>query len=182
MNKVVRDILITLVIAVVIFFLLHLTLQSFVVFEQCMEPNFYEGERILVNKAVYWFHEPERGDVVILHPPFNPDLVYIKRIIAIPGDTVEITGGVVYVNGQPLDESEYIMEPPNYTFPLTTIPEGEYFVLGDNRNNANDSHTGWTVPEENIIGKAWLTFWPISEWDVIDHYPLADQLESPEDE
>lgn len=182
MKRIIRDVLITLALAAVLFLILHLTLQSFVVYETCMEPNFYEGERILVNKAAYWFGEPERGDVVILHPPFNPELVYIKRVIALPGDTVEVREGVVYVNGFPLDETDYIMEPPAYTYPLTTVPEGEYFVLGDNRNNANDSHRGWTVPEDNIVGKAWLTFWPLSAWEVIDHYPLADQLESPSDE
>ncbi len=176
MRPLFRDILITLALAVVIFFLLHITLQSFVVVESCMEPNFYEGERLLVNKVVYHFHDPGRGDVIILHPPFDPELVYIKRIIALPGDTVEVKDGAVYVNGTKLDEP-YIKEPPAYTFPLTEIPEDEYFVLGDNRNNANDSHRGWTVPRENIVGKAWLSFWPLSEWGVVHHYPLEEQLE-----
>jgi signal peptidase I len=181
MKTLLRDILITLILAVVIFFLLHLALQSFVVVEYCMEPNFHEGDRLLVNKVTYRFHEPERGDVIILHPPFDPDLVYIKRIIALPGDTVEVKDGTVYVNGTKLDEP-YIKEPPTYTLPLTEIPEGEYFVLGDNRNNANDSHYWGTVPRENIIGKAWIVFWPPSEWEVVDHYPLEKQLAGSADE
>jgi len=172
-----RDILITLILAIVIFFLLQVTVQSFIIVERCMEPEFQEGERLLVNKVVYYFHEPERGDVIILHPPFNPEAVYIKRIIALPGDTVEVKEGAVYVNGIELDEP-YIKEPPTYTYDQEEIPENEYFVLGDNRNNANDSHKGWTVPRQNIIGKAWLSFWPLKEWGLVPRYPLQEQLAS----
>jgi len=170
-----RDTVITLVLALVIFLLLQATVQSFIVVEHCMEPGFQEGERLLVNKVVYHFHEPERGDVIILHPPFDSKAVYIKRIIALPGDTVEVKMGAVYVNGSKLDEP-YIKEPPSYNFLETKIPKNEYFVLGDNRNNANDSHKGWTVPRQNIIGKAWLSFWPPKEWGLTAHYPLQEQL------
>jgi len=172
-----REILITLISAIVIFFLLQTTVQSFIIVEHCMEPNFHEGERLLVNKVVYYFHEPERGDVIILHPPSNPKAIYIKRLIALPGDTVEVKGGAVYINGTKLDEP-YIKEPPAYTFHQKKIHENEYFVLGDNRNNANDSHNGWTVPRQNIIGKAWLSFWPPGEWGLVPHYPLQEQLAS----
>ena len=142
-----------------------------------MEPNFYEGERLLVNKVVYHFTEPKRGDVIILHPPLAPEAVYIKRVIALPGDSIEVKNGSVYVNGTKLSEP-YIKEPPAYTFHLTEIPENEYFVLGDNRNIANDSHNGWTVPKENIIGKAWLSIWPPDKWGLTAHYPLQEQLAS----
>jgi len=180
MRKIFLEVLITLAVAVAIFFLLQATLQSFVIVERCMEPELQEGERVLVNKVVYNFHEPERGDVIILHPPFNPDLVYIKRVIALPGDTVEVKDGAVYVNGTELDEP-YLKEPPTYTYAEKKIPENEYFVLGDNRNNANDSHRGWTVPSENIIGKAWIIFWPPSEWGMVHHHPLEEQLDSSSD-
>jgi len=175
MRTFIREILVTLILAIVIFFLLQATLQSFIIVECCMEPEFQEGERLLVNKVVYHFHEPERGDVIILHPPLNPKAVYIKRIIALPGDTVEVKTGAVYVNGSKLDEP-YIKEPPTYTFHQKKIPENEYFVLGDNRNNANDSHNGWTVPHQNIIGKAWLSFWPPREWGLVPRYSLQEQL------
>ncbi len=174
MKTILRDILITLAIAVAIFLLLRATLQSYVVLQRCMEPNYQEGDRLLVNKAVYWFREPERGDVIILDPPFETEEVYIKRLIAIPGDTVEVKDGAVYINGTAIDES-YIEESPTYTFPLTEIGEGEYFVLGDNRNNANDSHVWGTVPRDNIIGKAWLVFWPLSSWGLAHSYPLEEQ-------
>ena len=82
--------------------------------------------------------------------------------------------GAVYVNGSQLDEP-YIKTSPNYTFSQQKILENEYFVLGDNRNNSNDSHNGWTVPRQNIIGKAWLSIWPPSEWRLVPSYPLQDE-------
>jgi signal peptidase I len=176
MKTILRDIAITLGIALIIFFALRTTVQAYKVVETCMEPNYVEGEWILASKATYWFHEPERGDVIILHPPFDTEEVYIKRLIGLPGDTVEIKGGVVYIDGIALEEP-YIKEAPSYTFPLTELGEDEYFVLGDNRNNANDSHTGWTTTREDIIGKAWFSYWPPSEWGGADNYPLGDQLE-----
>jgi signal peptidase I len=177
MKAILREIGITLILAIVIFLILQATVQSFVIVEHCMEPEFYEGERLLVNKVVYYFTEPERGDVIILHPPLAINAIYIKRIIAIPGDSVEVKDGAVYVNGSELDEP-YVRNPPSYTFNMIVVPEDEYFVLGDNRNIANDSHKGWTLPRENIVGKAWLTFWPPSEFGFVVHYPLEEQLAS----
>jgi signal peptidase I len=178
MKALLREIALTLILAIVIFLLLQATVQSFVIVEHCMEPGFHEGERLLVNKVVYHFTEPKRGDVIILHPPLAPQLIYIKRLIALGGDSVEVKDGAVYVNGIKLDERAYVKEPPSYTFSLMEVPENEYFVLGDNRNNANDSHKGWTVPRENIIGKAWFSFWPPSEWGLVANYPLDEQLAS----
>jgi signal peptidase I len=175
MRPLFRDILIALAVVAVVFLLLHITLQSFRIYEYCMEPNFHEGERVLVNKMIYHFTDPKRGDVIVLHPPFDPKVVFIKRIIALPGDTVEVKDGAVYVKGVRLDEPYAVA--PTYTFPLTEIPEGEYFVLGDNRNNANDSVDWGTVPRENIVGKVWLRYWPLGEWGFVHHYPLKDQLE-----
>jgi len=142
-----------------------------------MEPSFEEGQRLLVNKAVYRFREPQRGDIIVFHPPTSQRTAYIKRIIAVPGDTVEIKEGVVYINGSELYEP-YIEDPPDYTFDEQEIPANNYFVLGDNRNNSNDSHHDWTVKGEDIIGKAWISFWPLNEWGLVPHYPLQEQLPS----
>jgi signal peptidase I len=177
MKKVLLEVAIVLAAALVIFFTLRATVQAYKILETCMEPNYVEGEWILASKASYWFGEPERGDVIILHPPFNPDLVYIKRLIGLPGDTVEVKNGAVYLNGIALEEP-YIKEAPTYTFPLTELGDDEYFVLGDNRNNANDSHRGWTITREDIIGKAWFSYWPTSEWGWGESYPLDEQLET----
>jgi signal peptidase I len=139
-----------------------------------MEPSLHDGQRLLINKAVYFFREPEAGEVIVFKAPKNPRDEYIKRIVASPGNTVEIKMGVVYVNGSPLDEP-YIKDQPSYTLQAKKVPENEYFVLGDNRNNSNDSHKGWTVPRQNIVGKAWLVIWPPGQWGLVTSYPLAEQ-------
>ena len=175
-----REILVIIILAIVIFVGLQFVVQDYIIREYSMVPSLQEGERVLVNKVVYKLHEPEMGDVIVFRPPppysseANP---FIKRIVALPGDTVEIKKGSVYVNGSELDEP-YIMQPPNYTFQEQKVPEDNYFVLGDNRNSSNDSHTGWTVPRQNIIAKAWLSIWPPGEWGLVTHYPLQEQLVS----
>jgi len=171
-----RQILVVVLIAVGIFFLLQATVQSFVVVGSSMMPSYEDGQRLLVNKVFYRIGEPEMGDAIVFHPPTSQRVDYIKRVIAGPGDTVEIDDGVVYVNDVAISEP-YIMEYPRYTMSRKTVPENEYFVLGDNRNNSNDSHTGWTVQREAIIGKVWISVWPPA---LIPDYNLAEQLSAAE--
>ena len=171
MRPFLRQILIVILVAVGVFFLLQGTVQSFVVVGCSMEPSFEEGQRLLVNKVVYRLREPQMGEVIVFHPPTNQRVDFIKRIIAVPGDTVEVKGGIVYVNDLAIDEP-YIKAHPSYTVHQKEIPEGEYFVLGDNRNNSNDSHTGWTAKRDDIIGRAWFSIWPPGP---IPHYPLPEQ-------
>ena len=116
-----------------------------------------------------------RGDVVIFRAPDGRPEDFIKRIIAIPGDMVEVKNRAVFINGVELDET-YIQSPPNYTVSKLEVPKKNYFVLGDNRNYSNDSHHGWFLPRENIIGKAWLSTWPPDDWGVVPNYPLEEQL------
>ena len=177
-----REILWALILAGVIFFTLQITVQSFVIVGPSMEPGLQPEQRLLISKIAYAFHEPERGDVIVFHTPDGQQADYIKRIIALPGESVEIEEGVVYIhqngNVYPLDEP-YIKEPPNHDFRGDIIPEDEYFVLGDNRNNSEDSRNNWTVEREDIIGKAWLLIGLLSgEWGVVPNYPLEEQLAS----
>jgi len=174
MKAFLRDTVMTLIIAVVVFFGLQAAVQSFVIDGPSMTPNFHDGQRILVNKAVYRFHEPERGDVVVFLSPNSQHDDYIKRIIGLPGESVEIIGGTVYIYGGDdnvlsLDEP-YIMKPADKAFKGDTIPDNEYFVLGDNRQNSNDSRLSWTLPRQNIIGKVWLSIWPPDEWELMPDY------------
>lgn len=139
-----------------------------------MNDSLHNGQQIVVNRIAYKLHEPERGDVIVFYPPNNGREEYIKRIIGLPGESVEIKSGTVYIHKKdgtvtPLAES-YIAAPARASYTGETIPDGEYFVLGDNRNNSSDSRGGWTVPFENIIGKAWLTVWPPDDWGLIVNY------------
>jgi len=171
-----RQILAVVLIAVGVFFLLQSTIQSFVVMGSSMTPSYQDGQRLLVNKVFYRIGEPEMGDVIVFQPPISRSVDYIKRIIAEPGDTVEIKDGTVYVNSVPIIEP-YIRARPSYTMSQRTIPENEYFVLGDNRNNSNDSHNGWNVDRDSIVGKVWLSIWPPG---LTPEYNLEEQLASAE--
>ena len=180
MKSFLREILITVVLAVAIFLALQAAIDSVVIPSPSMEPTLEIGQRLIVSKVSYLFHEPERGDIVTFHPPNQPKdaTPLIKRIIGLPGESVEIKDGIVYIhngdgNTLPLDEP-YVAEQARSTFVGDTIPENEYFVLGDNRNNSDDSRRGWTVPQENIIGKAWLTIWPPVQWGLF-HHPAYEE-------
>jgi len=172
-----REIAITTVLALIIFFVIKITIGSFIVVGISMEPSFENGQRLLVSKVVYRLHEPERGDVIVFEPVDNKHVDYIKRIIALPGDTVEVKNGAVYVNGSKLNEP-YINSSPAYTTKEQEIPANSYFVLGDNRNRSNDSHSGWVVPRQNIVGKAWISMWPPDKLGLVPSYPLEVQLVS----
>jgi signal peptidase I len=175
MRAFIKEIAITVLLALSLFFVLRFTIDTVIVIGMSMEPSFHNGQRILVSKVSYRFHEPERGDVIVFQPADKPEGDFIKRIIGIPGDTVEVQDGAVYLNGEKLQEP-YIKNAPRYDFDEMEIPAGSYFVLGDNRNNSNDSHNGWVVPRENIVGKAWVSIWPPGEWGTAPNYPLSRQL------
>ena len=177
MKTFLKEVGITIVIALVIFFVARETIQTYEVFMTSMEPNFHEGQRVVVNKAVYIFGDQERGDVIIFREPNGSKEDFIKRVIGIPGDTVEVKNKDVYVNDTKLVEP-YIMSPPNYTMTKLEIPEEKYFVLGDNRNHSNDSHNNWLVNRDDIHGKAWLSTWPPDFWGVVPDYRLDEQLAS----
>ena len=174
--KALREVGIAVLIAAAVFGVLQLNVQSYTVHYTSMLPGIEEHDWIMVNRASYFFGEPQRGDVIVFDTPQeNPGFTgrherpFIKRIIGLPGDIVEIRAGQVHINGTALNE-EYTAAPANYVLEATRIPENEYFVLGDNRNNSHDSSSGWTVPRENIRGKAWFTYWPPGRLGVIAHY------------
>lgn len=174
MKTFLRDTITTLLLAVVIFIAAQFTVQKIGIISGSMEPTLLIGQQLIMNKVVYKFRDPQRGDIIVFHPPAPHDssgTPFIKRIIGLPGESVELKDGKVYIHkadGTVLLLNEpYIKEPAQYDFVGQKIPENEYFVLGDNRNNSGDSRERWTVPRENIIGEAWLSIWPISRWGIV---------------
>jgi signal peptidase I len=166
------DILETLVLSVVLFVSINMISARIRVDGASMEPTLVSGEYVIVNRLSYRLGSPQQGDIIVFHFPRDPKEEYIKRVIGLPGDEVEVKNGTVYVNGQLLDES-YLKVKMDY-FGTWRVPEGQLFVLGDNRNNSSDSHDWGTVPNDYVVGKAVLVYWPPPAWGLIDHVPLAN--------
>ncbi len=138
-----------------------------------MEPSFFNGEFILTNKIVYKVFEPQRGDVVIFKAPSDKEIDYIKRIIGLPGDTVLLRDGKIYVNGTAIAEP-YLRPGTESSGELflqdgqqATVPEGKYFVMGDNRPHSSDSREFGFIAKEDFIGKAILRYWPFTKFGVV---------------
>ncbi len=136
-----------------------------------MEPTLQINDRLIIEKITYRFQSPDRGDIVVFNPTdalkakdFHD--AFIKRIIGLPGDVVEVKQGQVFCNGTLLTE-DYIDQPPNYEYGPVTVPPDQYLVLGDNRNNSYDSHYWGFVPQEKLIGKAFVRFWPLPRLGVL---------------
>lgn len=192
----VRELAETVILALLIFLLVRAVVQNFQVEGRSMEPTFDSGWYLLVNKAIYWeinldtvhkfvpfidpgedptryiFRGPQRGDVIVFHPPGEngeaSERDFIKRVIGLPGETVEVRDCTVFINGKPLEEP-YLDQPMSGMYGPEVVPAGEYFVMGDNRNNSSDSRSFGPVPADNIIGIGWLTYWPFDVFGLVDN-------------
>jgi signal peptidase I len=181
----------TILLAVLLFLLIRNVVQNFRIDGISMEPNFHNGQFLIVNRFAYcpglhleikpvnidldktWcVRQPRRGDVIVFEYPNDLSRDFIKRVIGLPGDTVEVRGGKVYVNGQVLPEP-FGPNPGSSTYGPVTVGSDEVFVLGDNRNNSSDSRSWGLLPENLIIGKALLSYWPPKYWAVVPHYDLT---------
>jgi signal peptidase I len=197
MKSAIRDIVETLILTAVIFFIVQSVVKNFKVEGSSMEPTLHNEEFLLVDKAVYWslspglvhtifpgvgqvpdgdrvflFHGPQRGDIIVFRYPDDPSRDFIKRVIGVPGDMVEIRGNQVLVNNQSVNEP-YIEAPPHYLMAAQKVAPGNYFVLGDNRNNSSDSHVWGQVAWYYIIGQAWVSYWPLGDWQFFPAAALA---------
>jgi len=135
--------------------------QAFYIPSGSMEPTLMIDDRILVAKFTYRVGSPHRGDVIVFRYPLNPQRDFVKRVIGLPGDRVRLRDGVVYVGKQALSEKAYTIKPDFGNYGPVVVPATQYFVLGDNRNNSEDSRFFGYVPRRNIIGKAVFIYWPL---------------------
>jgi signal peptidase I len=196
----VREIVETLAIALLVFLLIQLVWRNFRVEGSSMEPSIHDGQFLLVERLVYSpgsparflhntigrsaaggklidsiFHAPQRGEIIVFIPPSNPQKDYIKRVIGIGGDKVEIRQGRVYVNDRPLTET-YVLPGGSLSWGPAIVGKDELFVLGDNRGASTDSRVFGMLPMKNVIGKAWLSFWPPWRLGFIRHADLETQV------
>ena len=193
MRAVIRELFETVILVLLIFLVLHLSIQNFRVEGPSMRPTLEAGEYVLVNKLVYLrfnpqelarlvpflevddrtvfpFHAPARGEVIIFQFPRDESRDFVKRVIGMPGDTVEIKQGRVFVNGEPLNEP-YITLSDNGSMAPVRVSQEAYFVMGDNRPASNDSRDWGSVPKEKVIGRAWVSFWPLNRWHALQAFP-----------
>jgi signal peptidase I len=171
-----REIIDTLVLIAAIYSLVNLASARFIVQGPSMQPNFHTGEFLIVSRLNYLLDQPQRGDIVVFHYPGNPEEDYIKRVIGLPGDTVEIRDTLVYVNDVQLDEP-YInepCEPGRCRDEVWTLGLDEYFVMGDNRNHSSDSRAFGPVNRQFLVGEALVRYWPPSEWGLVTHIAYPD--------
>lgn len=194
-----REILETVLLTVLIFAGLRMAFRNFRIEGQSMEPNFHDGQFLVVNHLVYLLQAPARGEVAIFLSPESPDGLckdplrrialdlalligftennpcrdFIKRIIGLPGEEVEIRSGRVFINGQRLQEP-YVTEKGQDSWGPKALGADEYFVLGDNRTNSSDSRHWGSLPPENIVGQAWISYWPPAYWGLVPHYSYAE--------
>jgi signal peptidase I len=165
-----REFMETVVLTLVTYFLVRTFLfETYRVVGQSMDPTLEQDERLIVSKLSYRLHEPQRGDIIVFHDPQDPGRNLIKRVIGLPGETLRIDQGQVYINERLIQEP-YIESYSPYSQPPTPIPDGQYFVMGDNRNNSSDSRSWGTLPRDDIVGKAAFTYWPLRLWGPVAHY------------
>jgi signal peptidase I len=166
-KSIVREFVETIVITLLIYALIRTFLfENYRVLGHSMDPTLENNQFLVVNKLGYRLHEPDRGDIIVFRDPQSNERKLIKRVIGLPGEVVEIREGQVLIDDHILEET-YIGIQGRYTQPPIQIPEGDFFVLGDNRNNSSDSHNWGTLPENGVVGEAWISYWPPRLWGII---------------
>jgi signal peptidase I len=164
-----REIVELIAIALVLFLVIHFTMQAYLVNDDSMQNTLHNGQHVLVNRVAYLFRSPERGDVIVLRDPTHTDRTLLRRIIALPGDTITLDSTTVTVNGVQLNET-YVPQKFNPGALTLKIPSGTYFVMPDNRLDNADSRYFGPISGDLIIGKAVMVYWPLNQWHVLDTY------------
>jgi len=160
----------------IFFFVYLLIMRPHKIKGQSMEPNYPDAEYLLTEKVSYYYRSPQRGDVVVFTPPISDTDEFIKRIIGLPGEKVQVNNGHVYINDRPLEEpylastlvtgdGGFLRAGQDFT-----VPEGNYFVMGDNRPHSSDSRSWGPITKKSISGRAWIIYWPPNSAGVAPHY------------
>jgi signal peptidase I len=165
----IREVIETIALTLLVLFLIRLVIQGFRTDGHSMDPDFHNGEYVLVDKAAFLFGPPQRGDVIVFHYPLDPHEVFIKRVIGVPGDVIRTTSTTVSVDGDLLNEP-YISVPFNYDNQTWKLGPNQYFVMGDNRENSLDSRIWGPLDKSYIIGKVVAAYWPTSDLGIINGY------------
>ena len=190
MSRVAREVVEAVVLALIVFLVIQTGVRNFKVEGASMQPTLHGGQFLLVNKLVYFkldtarisrivpfwkvdrssqrfaLRPPNRGEVIVFHYPRDVTKDFVKRVVGLPGETVEVREGTTYIDGQPIDEP-YLTTTDRSSSKLVLLDREEYYVMGDNRRGSNDSRNWGPVPEANILGKVWFVYWPVSNWQVI---------------
>ncbi len=173
-----KEVLQTLLLTALIFFGTRLAVQNYRVEGSSMYGTLHNSEFVLVNKLAYTRSEPRHGDIIVFNYPEDPSEQFVKRIIALPGDSIEIRQGNVYVNGEKIIEP-YIDRGAQLAgfanrdeLSVRTVPAESYFVMGDNRRGSRDSREWGFLPRKYIVGKVWLAYWPPPDFGIIEHFEL----------
>ncbi|MFC5532423.1 signal peptidase I [Cohnella yongneupensis] len=186
-NEIVEWIKALAIAGLLVFVIRWFLVSPFIVDGPSMQPNFWDRERIIVNKIIYDIRDPKRGEVIVFHVP-EEKRDFIKRVIGVPGDTIKVEGDTVYINGEPIAEpylqnaydqahannEQYNKDKsnsmfPNNSFPDGTVPDDMLFVMGDNRSNSEDSRMIGYIPMDRVVGRADLVFWPLKQFHFIKH-------------
>lgn len=191
MTRAFKEISEALILALIVFLVIQGSVRNFKVDGSSMVPNLHNGQFLLVNKLVYFkldtsrlsrvipfwdedtptnrfaIHPPRRGEVIVFRFPNDPRKDFVKRVIGLPGEEVELVSGTPYINGVPLNEPYLTSKDRSNSVPLL-LGDGDYFVMGDNRRSSNDSRNWGAVPEENILGKVWVVYWPFTQAQILD--------------
>ena len=194
MRALVRELIETVILALVIFLGLQVSIQNFRVEGPSMEPTLEEGQYLIANKLVYLrfkpsslrsllpfiddgddnqvfaFHPPRQGEVIIFRFPRDPTRDFVKRVIAVPGDALEVKDNVLYVNGDKLDNAP-VRTSQKKNIP-SVVPPDSYFVMGDNRRSSLDSRDWGPVPSDLLIGRGWVSYWPLDRWHILQAFSL----------
>ena len=166
----------TLVLAgLLIVFFRTFVFQNFVVEGSSMFPTLTQGDRLIVSRLSYYLGQPERGDIIVFQYPYGPDRDFVKRVIGLPGETVAIKNGRVFINNKPLQSEPYVKNKSHDTRDPVTLGEDEYFVMGDNRTGSSDSRSWGLLQRHFIIGKAWLIYYPFDHFRFLKHKPAESQ-------